>query len=350
MTQDASMKNTKKELLDIITKMEQDLKQKKNSELNPEKVKTEVKTKETIEKVEIITQTDLNTQIHSLKMTINRDLTALAERIEIEASKYIAIQESIKIKQQELETIYGIEEQAASLAAIIESQNLVSEKFDEEMADKKEKLEKTINETRLAWDVEKKSFQDEFTQEKKKIEKERQREEEEYTYNLQRTRAVDENNFSDKLAALEKEIEDKREQIDKHVIEKTNSLNEREKQLVTREEKVNLLEQKVENFPGELETAISRATEQLESQLTAKHEQEKALLVKGYEGDQKVLEAKLSALESIVKDQSKQVEKLNNQQEKAYQQVQDIAAKAVTGATERPQSITVKAMERDNNS
>ncbi len=109
---------------------------------------------------------------------------------------------------------------------------------------------------------------------------------------------------------------------------------------------MNEMEEKVNGFPIELETTVNSTVKQKEKELIAMHEQQKALLTKGFEGEQKVFEAKISALESLVKDQAKQIEKLSNQQEKAYQQVQDIAAKAVTGASERPQAITVKTTDQ----
>ncbi len=347
MTQDVSMKNTKKELLEIIGKMQRELSEKEKSMLNPEKVKAETKTKEVLRKAEEVTSSDLTVQINNLKAAINLELASLAEKIELEAKKYTILQESVDLKQAELEEIYGIEKQAASLAAILESNRQVKEQFEAEMALQREKLEREIRETRAAWEEEKKSYKEALAEEKKNREKERKREEEEYGYNLQRSRAIEENNFADKLAAIEKEIADKKEQIDKYVEEKNTLLKEREQQIIEREKTMVQLEKEVENFPKELETAIHSAIEKKENELTTLFHQEKALLSKGYEGEQKVSEAKIFALESLVKDQAKQIEKLNNQQEKAYQQVQDIAAKAVTGASERPRSITVKAAERE---
>jgi hypothetical protein len=347
MIQDVSMKNTKKELLDIIEKIQREMNEKEKRLLNPEKVKKEAKVKEVILEAEKITSSDLSTTIHDLKVAITQELSDLAEKIEVEAKKYTAIQESIELKQAELEEIYGIEKHAASLAAILESNSHVKEQFETKMSQKREKLEDEINETRSTWENEKKNYKENLTEEKKNKEKERKREEDEYKYNLHRSRAIEENNFADKLAMLEKEIEEKNEKIEKHVEEKTALLNDREQQIIQREKTMGELEKSVRSFPGELDKSINSAIKKKENELTTFFNQEKALLTKGLEGEQKVLEAKIAALESLVKDQAGQIEKLNNQQEKAYQQVQDIASKAVTGAAERPQAITVKMTERD---
>ncbi len=345
MTQDVSMKNTKKELLEIIQHMQKEMRAKEESKLNPEKVKTEAKAKEIITKAEEVTKSDLTSKIDGLKMAINKELTSLADKIESEAKKYTVVQEAIELKQAELKEIYGIEEQAASLAAILESNHQVKANFKTEMAAKREQLEKEIRETRQAWDEEKKSHKDAMAEENKIQDKERNREEEEYTYTLQRTRAIEQNVYQDKIAAIEREIDEKKEQTDKQNEEKTARLKEREQRISEREITMEHLEEKVENFPKELQDTVDLAVERKETELTTLFQQEKALLTKGYEGEHNVLEAKISALESLVQDQTKQIEKLTNQHEKAYQQVQDIASKAVVGAAERPQSITVKAIE-----
>jgi len=349
MDQDISMKNTKKELLEVIEKMQREVAEKEEQKLNPEKVKTEAKKRETIKKAEEITKSDLSAQIHELKIAINGELSTLAESIESEAKKYTVIQDSIALKQSELEEIYGIEKQAASLAVILESQNQVKEEFQAEMSQKREKLALEIATTKASWELERKDYKESLAEEKSKTEKERKRDEDEYQYSLQRSRALAEDDFADKIATLEKEISEKKEQLDKHVQEKTVSLDDRTRQFVAREENMDELEAKVAGFPAELEATINSTIKQKEKELTAIYEQEKALLTKGFEGDHKVFEAKISALESLVKDQAKQIEKLSNQQEKAYQQVQDIAAKAVTGASERPQAITVKTVEKSGN-
>ena len=348
MTQDVSMKNTKKELLDIIEKIQREINEKEKRLLNPEKVKKETKTKEIILEAEKITSSDLSSKIHDLKVSITQELSNLAEKIEAESKKYTVIQESIELKQAELEEIYGIEKHATSLAAILESNSHVKEQFESEMAQKREKLEDEINETRSAWENEKKNYKEDLTEEKKSKEKERKREQDDYNYNLQRSRAIEENSFADKLALLEREIEEKKEKTEKHIEEQTVLLTNQEQQIIQREKTMDELEKSVNSFPGELEKAINSATKKKENELTTFFNQEKALLTKSLEGEQKVLEAKIAALESLVKDQSGQIEKLNNQQEKAYQQVQDIASKAVAGAAERPQAITVKMTERDS--
>jgi len=338
MSQEVSMKNTKKELLEIITKMQKEMSEKEKSALNPEKVKVETKNVESIREAEEIINSDLANKISNLKTAINHELSVLAEKIESEAKKFTTIQNSIAIKQAELENIYGIEEKAASLAVLIESQNYAQEKYEKEISTRRQELEQEINADRARWELEKSNK-----------EKERQREEEEYNYSLKRSRAIEENSFADKIAELTKEIEEKKTSFEKQTADKTLLLEEREKKVAEREKAMDQLENTVNSFPAKLESAIADAAENKEKELKTQFTMERNLLSQKYEGEQKVLEAKIDALEFQVKDQAKQIDKLNSQQEKAYQQVQDIASRAVAGAAERPQSITVKTTEKGGN-
>ena len=53
------------------------------------------------------------------------------------------------------------------------------------------------------------------------------------------------------------------------------------------------------------------------------------LLQKGFEGDKNVYEAKIASMKETADNQAKQLVELAQRQEKAYNQVQDIATKAV---------------------
>jgi len=206
MVDEITMKNTKKEMLGIIDKMRKKIDEKEKTKLDPEKIKDATKTKETVKKADQITSSDLSTLIHNLKISINKELTTLSDKIEAEATKYQNLNQAIKLKQAELDEIYGIEKEAAKLVAIIEGQNHIKEQFDDEMAEKRESLEKELkekrmnqedeldanrekletklSETKANWEKEKKAYLESWKEEKNKIQSERVRENEEYEYTI----------------------------------------------------------------------------------------------------------------------------------------------------------------------
>jgi hypothetical protein len=353
MSDEISMKNTKKEMLDLIEKLNTEIKNKEKENLNPEKIKQEARQKSLVEDSDKIVDAALTTHIHQLKVSINKELTTLSDKLEAEAEKYENLKNAIEIKEAELNEIYGVEKATAELAIILEAQKTAKTDFDnvmrekreqleDELLEKRRKLENEVKELKEQWEKEKITRQLIEKETKNNIEKERKRENEEYEYQLKRRRQLEENRLADEIAKLEKELELRNEEFDRKYQEKTVELNKREKEVSEREVKMNELQDKVDAFPAKLDATVESAVQEIKERLTAEFAQKEELLKKGFEGEINVLAAKISAFETLVKEQTKQIEKLNLQQEKAYEKVQDIANKAVSGAAERLQNITVR--------
>ena len=347
MAEDVSMKNTKKEMLNIIHQLQQEMEAKEKTKLNPERVKEKNKKTETVQKADQTIDADLVNRIHALKLSINQELTELSQKIQIEAEQYKNLKLAIEIKQAELETLYGIEKEAANLATILEAQQQTREEFAGEMAEKQEKLDNLIAETKKGWEREKTAYREALAEEKVKNKKERIREQEEYDYRVKRSRELAQNKFNDEMEQAEKELKEQKKVFEQFQQEKNAELTERENQVTDREQVMDELQQRVNVFPEELQKAVDSAVQAAQKQVKEYAGHKETLLNKTFEGERNVLQTKITSLESLVKDQTKQIDKLIMQQEKAYQQVQDIAGKAVAGAAERPQNITFKTAESE---
>ena len=360
MSEDISMKNTKKEMLDIIEKLKDEIKNKEKESLNAEKTKLDIQQQTIVSHSDKIADAALSTQIHQLKVAINKELTLLSDKLEAEAEKYENLKKAIEIKQSELNDIYGVEKESAELAIILEAQKRTQADFENEMrekrmqledelSDKKLRLENEIKQTKDQWEKDKAAHQATQEEAKNNLAKERKRESEEYDYQLKRRRQLEENKLADQLEELEKELALTKEAFDKQTQEKTTELSAREKLVSERELKMDELQDKVDAYPVELDKSVQSAVKEVTDRLTREFNQNEQLLKKGFDGEINVLTAKISALEAIVKEQVKQIEKLNQQQEKAYEKVQDIANKAVSGAAERLQNITVRTTPEKQN-
>ncbi len=358
MTEEVTMKNTKKEMLDLIEKLKDERKNKEKDNLNPEKIKEDAKKTAIIEHSDKAADLSLTTQIHQLKISINKELTSLSDKLEAEAETYENLKTAIKLKEFELNEIYGIEKATTELVTILEAQKSARVEFQNEMKEKqgrlevelkerKEQLECEIKEVSEKWGKEKLELK--FIQEETKLnqEKERKRESEEYEYQLKRKRQLDENKITDELEELEKEHALKKEDFEKECQEKSTMFNAREKNISERELKMQDLQGKVDLFPTELNKSIASAAQETKERLTIEFTQKEELLAKGFEGERNVLTAKISAFETLIAEQIKQIDKLNLQQERAYEKVQDIANKAVSGASERLQNMTIRAAAAD---
>ena len=76
-------------------------------------------------------------------------------------------------------------------------------------------------------------------------------------------------------------------------------------------------------------TAVKECSERIK--LEAGYQ--KDLLQKEYEGEKNVLTARIQSLEKTVREQTEQIQKLSTQQDSAYQKIQDVAVKAIEGAS-----------------
>ena len=111
-------------------------------------------------------------------------------------------------------------------------------------------------------------------------------------------------------------------------------LAEREREINQKEEEFEELKKKADAFPKELETAVNKAVKEVQEKLRAEAEAKETLLRKTFEGERNVLQAKIEMLERKTQEQSEQIGRLLQQLETAYQKVQDLAAKALGGASD----------------
>ncbi|MBI4619502.1 MAG: hypothetical protein HY739_04995 [Desulfobacterales bacterium] len=321
-----SMSNTKQEMLATYNALLKQLQEKEETELKPEKKMEEKKMKEVVDVADSLSSEGVVKGIGSLKLEIGKMLTQISDRLEEEVNKFKGIQKAIEIKEGELKEVYEIERLAATLAALIESQNQKRQEFESEMVGRKEELNREIQTIRSEWGKEKKE-QEIATKEREAAEmKRREREKEEYHYTFEREQQLAKDKFEDEKAKLEKETQHKKEQMEK-------DLAEREKAVAGREEELNELQKKVSSFPKEIETSVNKAIKETTERIMLEATNKENLLKKEIDGERNVFTTRIQSLEKTVKEQSEQIAKLSQQLEKSYQKVEDIAVKAVEGSS-----------------
>lgn len=326
-----SLKSTKQELLDAYHDLTVKIEEQHTAELKPERKLQEKKAEETMSAVKDVTREKVLKDIDSLKTETGRLLGQLADKIETEVKRLADIQAAIALKDQEIKEIYEIERSAATLAALIEAQNLQKQRFGDDMAQERSRLDQEIEEARARWKQEKEQYQAE-QKEKAAVEaKRREREKEEYNYVFQREQQLSRDKFADEKArlqaeqaALEGEIKAMRERAEAE-------LAEREKLITEREREYAQLKARAETYPKELDDAVSAAVKNTEQHLKRETEYGINLMQKQFDGEKNVLNARIESLERTVKDQSDQIVKLSRQLEAAYQKIQDVAVKALEG-------------------
>jgi len=332
-TQQMSMKNTKQELLAAYNELLRKIEEEQKKELKPEKKVKEKEKDKILSAVSKVSAEGVVQDISKLKVDIGKILSQVSDKLESEVQKLEQIQNAIEIKEQELKEIYEIDKSAATLAALIETQHQERKKFEDEMAKQKEDLLREIGDIRKQWQIEKQKYEAEVKERKALEAKKQEREKEEFRYSFEREKQLDKDKFEDEKAAamaekqrIEMEMKALKEQTEKE-------LQEREKAIAEKEQEFALLQAQVDEFPKKLDLAIANAIKETTQRIQTESKYEKDLLGKQFEGEKNVLTARIESLDKTVKEQNERIAKLSKQQELAYQKVQDVAVKAIEGAS-----------------
>jgi len=321
-----TVKNTKQEMLNAYHALLQEVEEKSQDQLKPEKIMEEKKTQTMVQAAEAMSTDGVVKEINELKLDMGKMLSGLSHQLEQQVQRFQDIQQAIDIKEKELREIYEIEKTAASLAALIEAQNQKRDAFDGEMAQRKEALENEIRTTRAEWEKEKKEKEARMKELEAAEAKRREREKEEFTYAFQREQQLTRNKFADETAKLENEVQARKEALEKELKERTRALTESEAELKD-------LRAKSGKFPAELEASVSKAVKETSEKLQASAKNQVEMMNKQFEGERNVLTTRIESLQATVKQQTEQIAKLSQHQEMAYEKIQNIALKAIEGSS-----------------
>lgn len=317
--------STKQEMLAAYKEMVKRLNEKREAELKPQQRAEERQKDQAIQVAESLSTEGIAREVGNLRSEISKVLIELSDRMEEEIGKYIHLKRAVEAREKELTELSGIETEALSLAALLEAQKERRERFDAEMAEKKQSLEAEIASTRAEWKEEQKAHEVEVQAREAAEKRKREREAEEYTYTFERQKRLAREQFEYDKARMEREAQLHREELER-------DLKMRELTLTGKEAELAELRARVAAMPDELAAAVDKAVKETTARLTRESEAREALLRKEFDGDLKVLQSRIESLQQTNKEQQQQIVRLSTQIEKSYGQVQEIAVRAIEGS------------------
>jgi hypothetical protein len=254
-------------------------------------------------------------KISGLGLEVSRALAAISEKISQEVELLANVREAVALERKELQLLHKIDVAATALDQLVR-----------DYADQKQKLENEILTQRGTWEEETENLARERKEHEEALKKQRQRENEDYEYkkNLERKKAQDK--YEEELR-----VRDKRNQEQQETLEK--GWQRREAAIKEREEEIARLLKESQEFPVRLSNEIDVATEKGRKQAEAKLEQQIIVLKKDAETDKRLAQLQVKTLEEALARNSTQIAALEKQLADAKQQVQDIAVKAIEGAS-----------------
>lgn len=264
--------------------------------------------------------------LSQLRSGFGNAISELSSKLVGEASELAELQRTIQQETQQLETLHDLEIGDDTLNALIQEYIETAKKIEEEAKQRREDFEQEMQEKKKVWQRE----QDEhgrLIKERNESAKETlQREEAEYKYTLELQRKSENEEYDLQQKKLHKELERLEEA-------KKKEWAEREKNIAAQEQEIEEYRSRVEGFPKELETAIKKAKGEGAEAAAREIKAKTDLREKEVEGEQRIYELKISSLEGIIENQLQQIQDLSAKLDAISKQSQNLALKAIEGAS-----------------
>ncbi|HEY9671092.1 MAG TPA: hypothetical protein V6D11_06590 [Waterburya sp.] len=262
-----------------------------------------------------------------LQLGFGSAVSELSEKLTAEAAKLEELERSVTEESQQLKELHNLEGiNETTLDTLIQTYENNSKSFEGEINQRSEAVEQEIQELKKGWEKEQEEHKRALKERNEEQSKIRQRDAEEYKYDLALRRSLDNDQYEQTQKFLYKELEESKQAQEKQ-------WNEREKAIAEREQKFEELKTKVEEFEKEKEAAIKRAKAEGEGiakkQVAVKEELQK----KELEGNKRFYELRVQSLEQTIQNQEERIHNLSKQLDAALKQVQDLAVKAIEGAS-----------------
>lgn len=322
-----SMANTKKEIMNAYEAAMAKIQELEKQRLNPEKKVQEKRREEVTLKADAIMTDNLEKSFETIKSSIVSALSDIYGKMEEQSRQYLLLQEAITLKEQELKDIYEIERNAATLAALIEAQNDKKAVFEQEMAVRKAELTEEIEALKLKIAIEKAAYEKDKKAQIEQDKESQKRQSEEFEYEFARKKRIRKNELDDELAALKRATQ---EEIER----KTREIEERLADITAREGELEELRNAAARFEQTLQDAVTRAREETTERVKIQLQHEIELSKRQFTGEKDVMLTRIEALQSKVEEQAEMIASLSAKLEKSYANVQNVAVKAIEGASQ----------------
>ncbi|UBF30328.1 hypothetical protein K9N68_34530 (plasmid) [Kovacikia minuta CCNUW1] len=282
--------------------------------------------------------------LNRLQLNFGGAVSDLSEKLTLEVFQLQEVQQSVAEEVQQLETLHGLQAAETNLDTLIQEYEASAKTFNEELRQRQDAIDQEMTQAKKTWAKEQEDQRRLIKERHETFAKTRQRDTKEYTYDLTLLRKLADDEYEQERKRLYQELEELQQT-------QAKQLAEREKTIADRENQFTELKAKVEAFPKDLEAAIKRAKEEGKGIANQQAKVKADLLAKEIEGSKRTYELRLDSLEETIEDQQTRLQNLAKQLDAALKQVQDLAVKAIEGASDVSsyQAIKEIALEQAKN-
>lgn len=271
-------------------------------------------------------------------------VSGLSAKLTAEASRLGELRKEVDAQAKQITDLHEIKVTDDTLGAVIQDYQTKRDAFQRELAEKEESFEASITAKTAAWATEKEEHARAIAERDELRKKGAKRGAEEYDYDLAQRRKAEVDAYDQQCKARDRELSDL-------VQVKEKAWADREKLIATEEAVRADFKAKFEELPQKLEAGIKKGKGEGVGIASAQSRVKADLLAKEIEGEKRVFELKVKSLEATIKERAHQIETLSAQLSAALKQGQDLAVKAIEGASNSTSFMAVKeiALEQAKN-
>ncbi|NEQ39457.1 MAG: hypothetical protein F6K40_25650 [Okeania sp. SIO3I5] len=263
----------------------------------------------------------------ALQTGFGGSVSELSEKLTSEATKLEDVRQKVGEEIKQLNDLHNLENlEENTLDNLIQQYEQNAKEFEAEFSDRQETLQQEIESGKQAWAKEQLEHQRNIKERNDQQNKVRERDAETYEYDLQLQRDLDIDEYEQNKKNLYQELEESQKQQEKLWSEREQSLSEREKDFAE-------VELKVKDFEKELEANIKNGKENGRNIGTYQAKVKSDLLAKEVEGEKQFYELRIQSLQQTIQNQEQRIKNLSQQLDSTLVQVQDLAVKAIEGAS-----------------
>ncbi|MGH9627619.1 MAG: hypothetical protein ACRD7E_04675 [Bryobacteraceae bacterium] len=254
-------------------------------------------------------------RISGLGFEVSKSLAELSGRLTREVDLLESVRSAVELERKELSRLHKIDVAATALDQMVQ-----------EYEREKQRLDTEISERRAEWDEEVRNRERELKEQEDNQKKQRQREIDDYEYRKTLDRKKAQDKYDEEIRVQEKRNKEKQEALEK-------SWEAREASLKEAEQELNRLRTLSQDLPARLEREAGEAAARATREAEARFENQILIARKDAEAEKRLAEHHIRSLEEMISRQASQIAALQQQLDEAKKQVQEIAVRAIEGAS-----------------
>ena len=254
-------------------------------------------------------------------------VSELSEKLTSRATQLQALRLAVAEEMQQLKELHNLEAiQADTLDSLIQTYEDNTKAFEAEMSQRSDALDHEIHNLKQAWAKEQEEHNRSVKERDAEQRKTSQREAQDYDYTLTLQRSLAQTDYDQTQKDLYSQLAEAKKTLEEQWAEREKAIAQQERQFAE-------LEAKVAAFEKEKEAALKQAKEKGKSSASAQAKVKADLRNKELDGCKRVYELRIQSLEQTIQTNEERIQALSKQLAAALKQVQDLAVKAIEGAS-----------------